>query len=1028
MMLPPGTQSRARLAWWELARTDPDNRETSILRNPVLLRPEVVEWLAAQAYSVQIDEVQPDVQPTEAELAAALTAVRELATTLQDRLYPLGEGPVEQLWRDLHQGVRTLEQAITAARALPLTESLTAPYVDSLLGWLARPGMTREQWRQSWERGRVLVAALDACDRRQEPALQFASRRGIVKWSQALLSVVPDGAVLADGDAAGQEWIATAIASGVPGYVRDAEYAVAAMWTDPYTAGRSTANYHAGQQDWLKVGWEEHTVADGRSTESWAMPEPAVALQNALVHWRAARDVAPDSPVVLIGLAEAGLFLRAVTGESLLPEVIDAIKHGLDVTPETETHLRSRFEGVAPLAGVDVNRTTVDRRASLVLASAESDSLVAELGPEAAIVLSNAIEQLAVTDPAGLLDVVERHRELLTEGDRLGHSAFTVLWQRVILALNSVHGIELDVDTTDAESFQRSAGGLLAGLPDDCSPECFAAAALQLAKMSLGPSAEDFGLTIISAARSAAPYLTKRYSWAIDALTAELLTGLGVNAKVRNDFAAALRWYSRSFTAWLPLGRPAPLRTLMEWLGSIAQKADEEAVIEVVGTMINNAPVLLTRLGPTMDWALSELLRRFVGSLCESGHPNSEVMWALLQFGKGLRTAMELDRPTAPDLGSDPRLAELNDQLTTVGQESPRLVDNLRKAFEVRRRELLRTGLTTPDLLTLKQARLSLDSRSVLLSTADLVDRAGRPRRMAYAIWDSEQSIALTATDAGPGIALPVLPNTMGGELAGLHDAGKDHLCIVPDGDGFDLPWHRLGDDEWRLADDWIVTLLPHPHLLFGSRGRAFVRRTVSPILAVGLDRADPVFGLQTLPDAQDEAAAIAAHWGMQAVVGEQATVQRVVRLLPTARYVHIATHGLFDPDHPAFHSLVLAGGPAATLTAWQVAELDLNSVRVVTLSACDSARMAAQPGDNVDGLPIAFLSAGARAVVGTSSEVASGVTRLFFEQFYAGIAAGDVDGTADLRDVFQSAQQATRAAFPDPAHWSAFYFLGDWR
>jgi len=120
----------------------------------------------------------------------------------------------------------------------------------------------------------------------------------------------------------------------------------------------------------------------------------------------------------------------------------------------------------------------------------------------------------------------------------------------------------------------------------------------------------------------------------------------------------------------------------------------------------------------------------------------------------------------------------------------------------------------------------------------------------------------------------------------------------------------------------------------------------------------------------------------------------------------------------------VLAGGPDATVSAWQVAELDLSSVRVVTLSACDSARVSTEPGDNVDGLPIAFLSAGARAVVGTFSPVATAVSRLFFERFYTEIAGG----STDLRDAFRAAQAATRAAHPDPADWAAFYFLGDWR
>jgi CHAT domain-containing protein len=81
------------------------------------------------------------------------------------------------------------------------------------------------------------------------------------------------------------------------------------------------------------------------------------------------------------------------------------------------------------------------------------------------------------------------------------------------------------------------------------------------------------------------------------------------------------------------------------------------------------------------------------------------------------------------------------------------------------------------------------------------------------------------------------------------------------------------------------------------------------------------------------------------------------------------------------------------------------------------------EPGANVDGLPIAFLTAGARAVIGCQQEIETATSRYFFEQLYAALVGAD-----DLRDAFRAAQTATRRQYPDPDRWAAFYLLGDWR
>lgn len=150
-----------------------------------------------------------------------------------------------------------------------------------------------------------------------------------------------------------------------------------------------------------------------------------------------------------------------------------------------------------------------------------------------------------------------------------------------------------------------------------------------------------------------------------------------------------------------------------------------------------------------------------------------------------------------------------------------------------------------------------------------------------------------------------------------------------------------------------------------------------------------------------------------------------IARLAPGARYLHIGCHGRFEPTAPSFHALLVQPheGDDGVLCAWEVAEMDLRTVRLVTLSACETAKMVVESGANVDGLPIAFLTAGARAVIGSQLEIETATSRYFFEQLYGALA-----GVDDLRDAFRAAQTATRRRFPDPDRWAAFYLLGDWR
>ena len=145
--------------------------------------------------------------------------------------------------------------------------------------------------------------------------------------------------------------------------------------------------------------------------------------------------------------------------------------------------------------------------------------------------------------------------------------------------------------------------------------------------------------------------------------------------------------------------------------------------------------------------------------------------------------------------------------------------------------------------------------------------------------------------------------------LAKFRAAGRDHLCIHSHGPYHFYPLHLLGPEGSTLADDWIVTAVPHPSLLRRRmRTEAAPEATArAPVAALGLDFSDgQPHGLTPLPGAAAEARAVAAIFGGPCWVNADATEARLLEALTGAERVHIATHGQHDVSAPLFQRLFL--------------------------------------------------------------------------------------------------------------------------
>ncbi len=143
---------------------------------------------------------------------------------------------------------------------------------------------------------------------------------------------------------------------------------------------------------------------------------------------------------------------------------------------------------------------------------------------------------------------------------------------------------------------------------------------------------------------------------------------------------------------------------------------------------------------------------------------------------------------------------------------------------------------------------------------------------------------------------------------------------------------------------------------------------------------------LAALPNAREEARLVAALHGATPLLGDDARGAAVRKQLSGgSRVVHLATHGVLEPDAPLASAVVLAEGDELTAADWAGLHLDAD---IVVLSACNTGRGDLQGGELV-GLARAILVAGARAVLVSLWPVADRSTSLLMLQFHRQLCSG---------------------------------------
>ena len=216
--------------------------------------------------------------------------------------------------------------------------------------------------------------------------------------------------------------------------------------------------------------------------------------------------------------------------------------------------------------------------------------------------------------------------------------------------------------------------------------------------------------------------------------------------------------------------------------------------------------------------------------------------------------------------------------------------------------------------------------------------------------------------------------------LVGPLGLSDRRLVVVPSAALVTLPWGLLPSGRGRpvavapSATAWVTAARP-------SRARRRPRVEV--------------FAGPGLRLAATEAQGVGELWpGALVRLGPEAEPAALRASLASADVVHVAAHGIHEPQSPLFSSLRLEGGPVFAYELDQTAGMAPH----VVLSACELGQATVRPGDETLGLTSVLLALGSRSVVAGVARIPDDVCAEVMLRYHRALAAG-VDSAQAIQD-----------------------------
>jgi CHAT domain-containing protein len=242
--------------------------------------------------------------------------------------------------------------------------------------------------------------------------------------------------------------------------------------------------------------------------------------------------------------------------------------------------------------------------------------------------------------------------------------------------------------------------------------------------------------------------------------------------------------------------------------------------------------------------------------------------------------------------------------------------------------------------------------------------------------------------------------------------AEAEHLIVAPHDFLHYLPFHALLDDRGRYLGDRFSTSLTPSASVYQLCSSKQVHST-GRSLVLGIP--DPA-----APQIEAEVNAVAAALpGAEVYLGREATHDVLRERGPSARFVHIATHGEFRQDNPMFSSIRLG---TTHLNLFDLYQLNL-PCELITLSGCGTGLNVVVGGDELVGLVRGLLYAGAQGVLVTLWDVHDGSAADAMGLFYEALTSGK-----NKAEALRHAATNIRRRYPHPFHWAPFVLVGKYQ
>ncbi|MBN2379288.1 CHAT domain-containing protein [candidate division WOR-3 bacterium] len=267
---------------------------------------------------------------------------------------------------------------------------------------------------------------------------------------------------------------------------------------------------------------------------------------------------------------------------------------------------------------------------------------------------------------------------------------------------------------------------------------------------------------------------------------------------------------------------------------------------------------------------------------------------------------------------------------------------------------------------------------------------------------------------------------------------GAEIVTFIPSGQFYYLPWGALLDNEEGgeessekssekgvfLTERFNWNLLTSTELLQCILRRKEDTRTgPSSVLLVG----NPMGA--NLPFAEGEVSSIEQFYPNSTILkGSEATETELEASTPKNEALHLATHCILDTESP-WESYIMLARTAETDGHWTAAEISGQSwtdMKLVTLSACETALGSDRPGLEFESMAKAFSLAmeGPPSIVATLWPVADESTKEFMVAFYEALKANPKS------EALRKAQQKLihSEKYSHPFFWGPFVLIGEWR